>query len=212
GLRSPAVSIIGPVVAVGEHLAWFEQRPLHGRRVLVTRPRGQAGPLAQRLEELGAVPLLLPVVEIRPPQDWAPVDAAIEQLAAFLRPLVAGQRVLLARADRGREVLREELQGIAEVHQVAVYSQVDAVNAEPAVLDTLRRGEVDYALLTSSNIARALARVLDEPCRARLQAGHTRIVSISPVTSAAIRELGWPVAAEAEEYTMAGVGQALVRL
>jgi uroporphyrinogen III methyltransferase/synthase len=278
GLTSPAVVLIGAVVTLGERLEWFERRPLHGKRVLLTRPRGQAGTLVDALEELGAVPLVLPTVDIGPPADWAPVDAALEQLgsyqwlvftsvngvrgllgrlrergkdlralgsvrlacigpstaealrsyylepdlvppiyrseslAAALKPHVAGLRVLVARADRGRDVLRTELEQIAQVDQVAVYSQVDAVHADSAIMDTLRKGEVDFVLLTSSNIARALHHLLDAPCRARLQAGHTAIVSISPVTSATIGELSWPVAAEAKEYTMRGVVEALREL
>jgi uroporphyrinogen III methyltransferase/synthase len=278
GLASPAVTLIGPVVALGERLAWFERLPLHGRRVLVTRPRGQTDELAARLEGLGAVPLLLPVLEIRPPADWAPVDAAIDRLASFqwlvftsvngvqavlrrlrqrgrdlralghlrlaaigpgtaealrachldpdvvpaeyrsealaaaLKPLVAGQRVLLARADRGRDVLRDELRAVAAVEQVAVYSQADVGDGDPAVLDSLRTGKVDYVLLTSSNSARALARLLDETCQSHLRDGRIKVVSISPVTSAAVRDLRWPVAAEAEVYTTEGVVQALVRL
>src|SRR5947199_4135888 len=60
GLTSPAVILIGDVVNLRDQLAWFEERPLFGRRVLVTRPRRQAADLVRRLTELGAVPLILP--------------------------------------------------------------------------------------------------------------------------------------------------------
>jgi uroporphyrinogen III methyltransferase/synthase len=129
-----------------------------------------------------------------------------------LREQVAGQRVLLARADRGRELLREELAEVAAVDQVAVYSQVDAAETDPLVLERLRRGEVDYVTVTSSNVARSLFRALDAAARSRIEAGEVKLVSISPVTSAALRELGLPVAAEAVEYTSAGVVAALVML
>src|SRR5205085_11940924 len=52
-------------------------------RVLVTRPRHQAGAPARRLEELGAQVLLLPAVEVRDPADWGPVDRALAELASF---------------------------------------------------------------------------------------------------------------------------------
>ena len=83
GLTSPALVLIGPVVALRQDLAWFDSLPLRGRRILLCRPRGQAAELAGRLEEFGAVPLLLPVVEIGPPLDWAPVDAVIERLGDY---------------------------------------------------------------------------------------------------------------------------------
>jgi uroporphyrinogen III methyltransferase/synthase len=133
-----------------------------------------------------------------------------ESLAAVLRERVAGQRVLLARADRGRELLREQLETVAEVEQISLYSQVDCVEAAADILDALKRGEIDYITLTSSNIARSLDRHLDEETRAQIRAGRVHLVSISPVTSATIRELGLPVAAEAREYSAEGVAQAIL--
>ena len=279
GITAPAIVIIGSVVSLRHELAWFEGRPLFGKRVLVTRPKHQASELAHRLLLLGAVPYVMPTVEIRPPADWTAVDRALAdigsfhwlvftsangvhalverlrqsgrdlrvlgslQLAAigpktaaalrqcFLEPDLVpekyqsenlaralkervrpGQRILLARADRGRDLLRQELAQVADVEQIAVYSQVDAVIPDPKVLDSLRCGEIDYITVTSSNIARALVRCLDETCRARLEAGHIKLISISPVTSAAVRQLGLPVAAEATEATTEGVLDALVRL
>jgi uroporphyrinogen III methyltransferase/synthase len=144
--------------------------------------------------------------------DLVPDDYCSEGLVSVLRPHVAGKRVLLARADRGRDVLPDQLRSIAEVCQVAVYSQVDVGEADPVIVNQLRNGEIDDVVLTSSNIARALARLLDDACQARLRTGQTRTISISPVTSATVRELGWKVAAEAIEYTMDGVLEALVSL
>ncbi|MCS7207711.1 MAG: uroporphyrinogen-III synthase [Dehalococcoidia bacterium] len=58
-------------------------KPLHGWRILVTRPEGQAHTLAQRLRSLGAQPLLLPVMRILPPEDWSAVDDALRRASAF---------------------------------------------------------------------------------------------------------------------------------
>jgi uroporphyrinogen III methyltransferase/synthase len=144
--------------------------------------------------------------------DVVPASYRSEELAEALAPLVAGQRVLLARADRGREVLREILQNVARVDQVAVYSQKDVSVAEPLVLEALARGRVDFVTLTSSNIARALFRILDEPGRIALASGAARVLTISLVTSATVRELGWPVAVEASVFTTEGLLDALVKL
>jgi uroporphyrinogen III methyltransferase/synthase len=279
GITAPAVVIIGPVVSLRKDLTWFEDGPLFGKRVLVTRPRQQTSELVNGLILLGAVPYVLPAVEIREPADWGPVDRALARLASYhwlvftsvngveyllgrlpkvrldlralapvrlaaigpktadalrrfhLEPDVVparfqsedlaaelrkhiqpGQRVLLARADRGRDLLRAELSGIAEVDQIAAYSQVDAIASDSKVLDHLRRGEIDYVTLTSSNIARALLASVDEPSRARLESGQVKLVSISPVTSAAVTQLGLKVAAEASEATTESLLEALVRL
>ncbi|MBI3129553.1 MAG: uroporphyrinogen-III synthase [Candidatus Tectomicrobia bacterium] len=59
------------------------KRPLAGRRIVVTRPAGQAGSFASLLEEMGAEPVVAPLVEIGPPEDWAPLDAAIGRLNCY---------------------------------------------------------------------------------------------------------------------------------
>jgi uroporphyrinogen III methyltransferase/synthase len=141
--------------------------------------------------------------------DAMPSSYRSEDLAAELLPRVAGQRVLLARADRGREVLRDALSPVARVEQIAVYSQVDAIDRTSPALDALRRGEIDWITLTSSNIARALAAALDAQSAAWIVQGRTRVATISDVTSAAVRELGWPVAVEAHEFTGPGVVAAI---
>jgi uroporphyrinogen III methyltransferase / synthase len=54
GIKPPAIAVIGKAAALRETLAWIERRPLHGRRVAVTRARAQASGLAARLRLLGA--------------------------------------------------------------------------------------------------------------------------------------------------------------
>jgi uroporphyrinogen III methyltransferase/synthase len=144
--------------------------------------------------------------------DLVPDEFRSESLAAALAERALGQRVLLARADRGRDLLRAELAKVATVDQVAVYSQVDLPAENADVLVGLRSGTVDYVTVTSSNVARVVIQALDPEARRRVQMGEVKLVSISPVTSAVIRELGMPVGAEAQEYTTEGVVQAMIRL
>jgi uroporphyrinogen III methyltransferase/synthase len=66
-LEAPATIVVGEVAA--QDLAWFERRPLFGRRVVVTRAREQAGDLIAALRDLGAEPVPLPVIEFRDPDD-----------------------------------------------------------------------------------------------------------------------------------------------
>ena len=83
GLHPPALLVVGSVVALREQLAWFEQLPLFGQRIVVTRPRDEGIRSAAALETLGAEVLLAPTVEVRPITDPAPLDAAIDRLAAY---------------------------------------------------------------------------------------------------------------------------------
>jgi uroporphyrinogen III methyltransferase / synthase len=135
-----------------------------------------------------------------------------EGLASALKERVIGQRVLLARADRGRDVLRGQLALVAEVEQIAVYAQVDAIDSSSEALELLRCGEINYVTLTSSNIARSLMHALDEHSLKLICQKAVQLVSISPVTSAAVRELGLPVAAEARKATAEDLIQAVIEL
>jgi uroporphyrinogen III methyltransferase/synthase len=65
-LRAPAITLVGPVAALREQLAWVERRPLHGVSVAVTRARAQASALAARLRELGAAVVEAPAIRTRP--------------------------------------------------------------------------------------------------------------------------------------------------
>jgi uroporphyrinogen III methyltransferase/synthase len=275
-LGPPALLVVGDVIARRPALNWFEELPLFGQRIVVTRPGDEADGSAADLEALGAEVLVAPTVMILPPADWAPVDRAIaalehldwlvftsangvrffldriesngrdlralgrvklaaigpataaalaryhlradlvpeayrsEDLAAALAPRVAGQRVLLARADRGRTLLLEALRPIADVEQIAVYRNTDADALPPAVLERLAAGTVDWITLTSSAITERLFALLPEEARRRI-GREIRLASLSPVTSGAAARLGWTIAAEALAYTWPGLVQAIVQ-
>ena len=76
-IGAPALIVVGAVAARREALAWLERRPLHGRRVVVTRARAQASGLAATLRELGAAVVELPAIRIEPQLDTTEVRAAI---------------------------------------------------------------------------------------------------------------------------------------
>lgn len=67
GFTSPAVAVIGNVVKERSKINWFENRPLFGKRIVVTRTREQAGELSARLLELGADVVELPTIRVDPP-------------------------------------------------------------------------------------------------------------------------------------------------
>jgi uroporphyrinogen III methyltransferase/synthase len=83
GIVPPAVLVVGTVVSLREQVRWFEDRPLFGRRVVVTRPREQAGELARTLEDAGAEVVLFPTIALAPPPDPAALDRAVAAAATY---------------------------------------------------------------------------------------------------------------------------------
>ncbi|MBI3862240.1 MAG: uroporphyrinogen-III C-methyltransferase [Planctomycetia bacterium] len=276
GLHAPSMIIIGDCIRQRDTIGWFEKKPLFGQRVLIARPLAQSSSVVSRLLELGAQPVVAPVIEILPPLEWSTVDpvlarlreydwiaftsvngvrflfdrlwetggdarrlgraklAAIgdgtaqalaeirlqadlipesfraEALAAALAPQVAGKRVLWARASRGRDVLPAQLRAAgAQLDEIVVYRHIDVDHFEPETAAALEAGEVDWICLSSPSIARSVNRLLTPAARARL-GSPIRIASISPVTTAAARECGLPIDAEASIYTWDGLLDALM--
>jgi uroporphyrinogen III methyltransferase / synthase len=75
----PALTVIGDVVQLRGKLNWFENRPLFGQRIVVTRRTGQSSTFAERLAELGADVLEVPTIKItQPTEKDGIVDALLE--------------------------------------------------------------------------------------------------------------------------------------
>ena len=101
GIRSPAVIVVGAVCALASQLCWFDQLPLRGQRILVTRPRGRAGVLAERLRSLGAEVWEYPCIETEPILPCPAMTTALARLADY--------RWLVFTSPAGVAALREEL-------------------------------------------------------------------------------------------------------
>jgi uroporphyrinogen III methyltransferase/synthase len=72
----PAILVAGKVTRLREHLRWFDERPLFGRRIVVTRSKEQAGSLIDALEALGAETIEAPTFRLSPPEDPEAVERA----------------------------------------------------------------------------------------------------------------------------------------
>jgi uroporphyrinogen III methyltransferase / synthase len=108
-LRPPATIVIGEVVRLREKLDWFEHLPLFGKRIVVTRARGQADALSARLRALGADAIEVPTIEIRPAADYGPLDRALAALDTYdwlIFTSANGVRHFVDRLDRSATDLR----------------------------------------------------------------------------------------------------------
>lgn len=80
GIGTPAITVVGGVVSERDRLNWFENRPLHGRRIVVTRTREQASQLSVQFRELGADVLEVPTIRIAPPSD---LESLVESIGGI---------------------------------------------------------------------------------------------------------------------------------
>jgi len=78
-----AILVIGEVTCLREHLRWFDERPLFGRRIVVTRSREHSRDLVEGLENLGAQPIEAPTFRIAPPDDPEAVDRAAASVDGY---------------------------------------------------------------------------------------------------------------------------------
>jgi len=79
----PTVAVIGEVVGLREKLNWFEHRPLFGQRVVITRARGQAGPIAGRFADLGAEVVEIPTIRLEAPLEHVSLVEALLELNSY---------------------------------------------------------------------------------------------------------------------------------
>jgi uroporphyrinogen III methyltransferase/synthase len=149
-LRPPAVIIVGDVACERAVPNWFTARPLFGRTVLVTRPKGQADRLTAQLRNLGANVLIQPAIEIGPPRDWSPVDAVIGRLAEF-------EWLVFSSANGVDYFLRRLLELGGDARTVG-HTRLAAIG--PATVEALSRYSLRADLQPEQYRAEALAEAL----------------------------------------------------
>lgn len=79
-IKPPAVMVVGEVVKLREKLKWYENKPLFGKRVLVTREHSEG---FEALEDLGAEVIEFSTIKIVPPESWSELDAAIDKIESY---------------------------------------------------------------------------------------------------------------------------------
>lgn len=84
-IRPPTIVVVGDVAQLSNELSWFDQKPLFGKRILVTRSRHQISEIADRLEMDGAEVLEVPTIEFCPPTSWKNLDRAIGNVGQNLK-------------------------------------------------------------------------------------------------------------------------------
>jgi uroporphyrinogen III methyltransferase/synthase len=269
---APAVAVFGDVVSLREELNWFENRPLSGRRIVVTRTRTQAGVLSEQFRALGADVIEVPTIRIEPPTDLRAFAELVQDAHAYdwivftspngvtaffdlfyklyddareiggariaaigpataqrvrdfhlkvdLQPEefvaesivrefrkqggVENLRILLARAEKARDLLPKELSALgAIVDEGFAYRTVPETRDDSGARRRLLEEGADLITFTSSStVENFLALGLPWPVK-------MQVASIGPVTSQTARERGLTVAVEARRHDIPGLVDAV---
>jgi uroporphyrinogen III methyltransferase/synthase len=83
GLKNPSIIVVGEVVKLREKLAWYDSRPLSGKRIVIPRAAEQARDTANSIRERGAAAVILPMIEITAPPDTAAFARAVNELGRY---------------------------------------------------------------------------------------------------------------------------------
>lgn len=275
GFAAPAVAVFGEVVNLREKLNWFEDQPLSGKRIVVTRTRIQAGALSEQLRGLGADVIELPTIRIEPPSDLRAFAELVQDAHAydwivftspngvnaffdlfyklyddareiggariaaigpataqrirdfhlhvdlqpdeFVAEALAGEfrreggvenlRVLIARAEKARDLLPKELSALgAIVDEGFAYRTVPETRDDSGARRRLLEEGADLITFTSSStVENFLALGLPWPAK-------MLVASIGPITSKTAREQGLEVAIEAKRHDIPGLVEAIRKL
>lgn len=149
-VTAPALIVIGAVVGRREQLAWLEQRPLHGRRVVVTRARAQASGLAASLRGLGAEVVELPAIRIEPRLGSPEVAAAIAEISEY--------SLICLTSPNGARLLFEALRLDGRDGRALAGTTVAAIG--PGTARALARHGIAADVVPERFVAEALAEAL----------------------------------------------------
>lgn len=158
GFSAPSLVVVGSVVSLHDALNWFEQRPLYGKGVVVTRAREQASDSAALLEEMGANVIQFPTIEIKPLEDYGEVRAAVRRLADY--------RMVIFTSVNGVRCFRAQLAACGLDSRAFCGRIVAAIG--PATAAALRDTGIEPDFVPQRYVAESVAEGLTALCGERL--------------------------------------------
>jgi len=151
-VKPPALTVVGPAAARRDEIAWLEQRPLHGKRIVVTRARAQASGLAKRLRDLGAEVVELPAIRIEPLTGTEEVVRAVESLHSYA--------LVCLTSPNGVRLLFEAMDAQGRDARALTHAQVAAIG--PGTERELRSHGIVADFVPDRFVAEALVESLAE--------------------------------------------------
>jgi uroporphyrinogen III methyltransferase/synthase len=165
-VKAPALIVVGPVVARRESLAWLERRPLHSKRVVVTRARAQASGLARTLRNLGAEVVELPAIRIEPTIESDEVRSAVERIGEYALIVLTspnGVRLLFeAIRNAGLDTRALDSPKKRQVGEVGSSTGTTVATIGPGTAHALSRCGISADIVPERFVAESLVEALAE--------------------------------------------------
>jgi len=155
GVSPPALIVIGEVVRLRSRLAWFEKKPLFGRRIVVTRSRAQASELRRNLERLGAEAIEFPTIRIAPPRNRARLRRAARAVGAYDWVVFTSANGV----ERFVEAVLEENGG-----DIRAFGKARIAAIGPATREAVERFHLSVAVQPERYIAEEVLAAMAESC------------------------------------------------
>ena len=149
-VKAPALIVVGSVVARRESLAWLERRPLHGRRVVVTRARAQASGLAKALRNLGAEVVELPAIRIEPTIESDEAKRAVNRIGDYA--------LIVLTSPNGVRLLFDAMRAAGRDARALAGATVAAIG--PGTARALARGGIAADIVPERFVAESLVESL----------------------------------------------------
>ena len=177
---APVITVIGWSVVLRDELNWFEQRPLFGKRIVVTRATQQAPVLSERLRELGADVIEMPATQIAR-LDLAPLRAAIDT--------ISDQDWLIFTSQNGVAIFWEQLLGRGKDSRALAGLKIAAVG--PATAGALLEHGITVDVIPQRFVAEGLLEIM----RARDDVAGSNVLYVTAegardLLPAGLREIG----------------------
>ena len=150
GMESPAIIFVGNAVGLAGSEEWFEDRPLFGRRFVVTRPVDQNSRLKKLLEAKGAEVLELPLIRILPTEDRKLVAEAFAGIATY-------EWIVFTSANGAREFFKLFFRAFGDIRS---FGPMRVACVGDTTADVVRGFNIEVELIPSVSTAEDLAQSL----------------------------------------------------
>lgn len=186
GIETPAIIVVGKVCTLAEKFSWYEELPLAGWKVLVTRPKNMISKTAAKLREKGAEVLELPAIRTEPVEDKTAIGTALKNLHTY--------QWLVFTSPTGVEIFFKEMQDFGRDIRALGSARIAALG------EGTRRKLVEHGLIPDlmpkvydgDSLGEALAAVLEGTEKVlipRAEKGNENLVKLIEATGARVDDI-----------------------